>query len=282
MKILLTNDDGVLAPGMAALARAVAKWIERCPPGEERGALVVAPDRNYSGMSSALGDVFDFPTVRYERHRIEGAEDIPAYGVEAPPALCAIVGALGSFAMQPDLIISGINAGANVGRSVLHSGTVGAILTGAQLGLSGLAVSVQWGVDVHYDVAAQLAIEVVEELFRAPSRTLFNLNVPNVTREHLLGVRRGRISTAEVVMAAGLAAGGEPLAQKGEMPLRLGAASPSVGDVSDEDEGDDGALLVAGYASLTPIVGPHENTDSALDEVIHRALGVISRHLEGG
>ena len=280
MKILLTNDDGVLAPGMTALARAVAQWIEKCPPGEERQALVVAPDRNYSGMSSAVGDVFDFPTVRYERHRIEGAKSIAAYGVDAPPALCAIVGALGSFGMQPDLIISGINAGANVGRSVLHSGTVGAILTGAQLGLSGLAVSVQWGVDVHYDVAAQLAIEVVDELFLAPSRTLFNLNVPNVTREHLRGVRRGRISTAEVVVAAGPLAGGQPLGDKGEMPLRLGAASPSVGDVSDEDEGDDGALLVAGYASLTPIVGPHENTDSALDEFIHRALGVISRHLE--
>ena len=279
MKILLTNDDGVMAPGIGALARAVAAWIDNCPPGEERQALVVAPDRNYSGMSSAVGDVFDFPTVRYERHEIAGAESIPTFGVEAPPALCAIIGSLGSFGMKPDLIISGINAGANVGRSVLHSGTVGAILSGAQLGLSGLAVSVQWGDDVHYDLAARLAIEVLDELFRAPSRTLLNLNVPNVTREHLRGVRRGRISVAEVVMAAGPDAGGEPLADKGEMPLMLGAASPSVGDVSDEDEGDDGALLVAGYASLTPIVVPHENTDSALDDVIHTALGVISRHL---
>jgi 5'-nucleotidase len=280
MKILLTNDDGVMAPGIGALARAVSTWIENCPPGEEREALVVAPDRNYSGMSSAVGDVFDFPTVRYERHHIIGADNILAYGVEAPPALCAIIGALGSFAMKPDLIISGINAGANVGRSVLHSGTVGAILSGAQLGLSGLAVSVQWGEDVHYDLAARLAIEVLDELFRAPSRTLLNLNVPNVTREHLLGVRRGRISTAEVVMAAGPDAGGEPLADKGEMPLMLGAASPSIGDVSDEDANDDGALIVAGYASLTPIVGPHENTDSSLDGLIHTALGVITRHLE--
>ena len=280
MKILLTNDDGVMAPGIAALARSLSEWIDQCPPGEEREVLIVAPDRNYSGMSSAVGDVFDFPTVRYERHHIDGADNIPTYGVEAPPALCAIIGALGSFAIKPDLIISGINAGANVGRSVLHSGTVGAILSGAQLGLSGLAVSVQWGQDVHYDLAARLAIEVLDELFHAPSRTLLNLNVPNVTREHLRGVRRGRISTAEVVIAAGPDAGGEPLADKGELPLMLGAASPSVGDVSDEDAGDDGALLVAGYASLTPIVGPHENTDSALDGIIHTALSVISRHLE--
>ena len=281
MKILLTNDDGVLAPGMAALARAVSTWIDECPPGEEREALVVAPDRNYSGMSSAVGDVFERPSVHYERHVIEGAINIAAYGVEAPPALCAILGAIGSFGMQPDLIISGINAGANVGRSVLHSGTVGAILSGAQLGLSGLAVSVQWGEDVHYDLAARLAIEVLDELFRAPSRTLLNLNVPNVTREHLRGVRRARISTAEVVMAAGPDAGGDPLGDRGELPMILGAASPSIGDVSDEDAGDDGALVVAGYATLTPLVGPHENTDSALDTVIHTALGVISKHLEG-
>ncbi len=279
MKILLTNDDGVMAPGIAALARELNSWIENCPAGEEREALIAAPDRNYSGMSSAVGDVFDFPSVRYERRHIPGADAIPTFALEAPPALCAIVGSLGSLGLQPDLIISGVNAGANVGRSVLHSGTVGAILTGAQLGLSGMAVSVQWGQDVHYDVAARLAIEVLDELFRAPSRTLLNLNVPNVPREKLLGVRRGRISTAEVVMAAGPSAGGEALADKGELPLTLGAASPSIGDVSDEDASDDGALLVAGYASLTPIVGPHENTDSALDAVIHTALGVISRHL---
>ncbi len=281
MKILLTNDDGVMAPGIAALARAVSTWIKACPAGEEREALIVAPDRNYSGMSSAVGDVFDYPTVRYERHHIAGADNIATYGLEAPPALCAILGALGSFGLKPDLVISGINAGANVGRSVLHSGTVGAVLSAAQLGLSGLAVSVQWGDDVHYDVAARLAIEVLDELFRAPSRTLLNLNVPNVRREHLLGVRRARISTAEVVMAAGPDAGGEPLADKGELPLLLGAASPSIGDVSDEDANDDGALIVAGYATLTPIVGPHENTDTALDDVIHTALGVISRHLAG-
>ncbi len=279
MKILLTNDDGVLAPGLAALAREVAAWIERCPSGEERQALIAAPDRNYSGMSSAVGDVFDFPSVRYERHVIAGAPEIPTYGLEAPPALCAIIGALGSLGMKPDLVISGINAGANVGRSVLHSGTVGAILSSAQLGLSGLAVSVQWGENVHYDVAARIAIEVLDELFAAPSRTLLNLNVPNVTREELRGVRRGRISTADVIMAAGPDAGGEALAAKGELPLALGAASPGVGDVSDEDAGDDGALLVAGYASLTPIVGPRENTDSALDAVLHTALGAISRHL---
>src|ERR1700685_954475 len=202
MRLLLTNDDGVLAPGMAVLARSVAQWIESAPDGDERDAIIVAPNRNYSGMSSAVGDVFERPTVKYRRHRIAGAESIVAYGLEAPAALCAILGALGSFYFQPDVIVSGINAGANVGRSVLHSGTVGAVLTGAQLGLSGLAVSVQWGEDVHYDTAAAVAIEVLQELMNAPSRTLLNLNVPNLAAHELKGVRRGRISTAGVVKSA--------------------------------------------------------------------------------
>jgi 5'-nucleotidase len=280
MRILITNDDGALAPGIAVLARGVARWIERCPEGEVREAIVVAPYQNYSGMSSAVGDVFDHPSVKYKRHVISGAESIPTFALEAPPALCVIVGAIGSFNFKPDLVLSGINAGANVGRSLLHSGTVGAILTGAQLGLSGLAVSVQWGEDVHFDAACDLAIEVMEELLNAPSRTLLNLNVPNLTLHQIKGVRRGRVSTAGIVKAAGPPAGGEPLGDEGELPLRLGAASPELGDVSDEDADEDGALLAAGYASITPVRGPHEDTDPALDGVIHSALAAIDRHLE--
>jgi 5'-nucleotidase len=279
MRILLTNDDGVRAPGLAALTRGVAEWITKAPPGEIREAMVVAPHTNYSGMSSAVGDVFDHPSVKYRRHVIEGAESIVTYGLEAPPALCAILGGLGSFGFQPDVILSGINAGANVGRSVLHSGTIGAILTGAQLGLSGLAVSVQWGEDVHFDTAAAVAIEVLQELVNAPSRTLLNLNVPNLPAHELKGVRRGRISTAGVVKAAGPQAGGEPLSDEGEMKLRLGAATPQLGDVSDEAADEDGALLVAGYASLTPLRGPQEDTDIGLHDTMAAALAATERHL---
>ncbi len=161
MRILLTNDDGVLAPGMAVLARSIARWSEEAPFGETREAIIVAPHTNFSGMSSAVGDVFDRPTVKYRRHTIRGrGRHRHLRSRKRRRALCAILGALGCFEFQPDIIISGINAGANVGRSVLHSGTVGAILTGAQLGLSGLAVSVQWGDPVHFETAAAVAIEV--------------------------------------------------------------------------------------------------------------------------
>lgn len=280
MRILITNDDGIYAPGIAVLARNVARWLEQGAEGEIREAMIIAPHQNYSGMSSAVGDVFDHPTVKYRRHTIPGAESIPAFALEAPPALCAIIGAVGGLDFQPDLILSGINAGANVGRSVLHSGTVGAILTGAQLGLSGLAVSVQWGDDVHYDTAGSVAVEVLQEFMNAPSRTLLNLNVPNLPASELLGVRRGRISTAGVVKSAGPSAGGPPLADEGELPLRVGAASPELGDVSDEDSDEDGALLAAGYASLTAIKGPHEDNDPGLDSFMHSALTTITRHLE--
>jgi 5'-nucleotidase len=270
MRILITNDDGILAPGIAVLARHVAAWIDRCPEGEVREAIIAAPSTNYSGMSSAVGDVFDHPSVNYRRHVIEGAESITAYGLDAPPALCAIIGATGSLDFEPDLILSGINAGANVGRSVLHSGTVGAILTGAQLGLSGLAVSVQWSDDVHhFDTAGALAVQVLQEFLNAPSRTLLNLNVPN-----------GRISTAGIVKSAGPNAGGEPLGDEGTLPLRLGAATPEVGDVSDEAADEDGALLTNGYASLTALKGPHEDADVALDTLMYSALATIERHLE--
>jgi 5'-nucleotidase len=279
MRLLITNDDGILAPGIQNLTRAVARWIDRAAPGEERSAIVIAPNRNYSGMSSAVGDVFDHPEVSYKRYHIEGAEQIPAYGLEAAPALCTIIGAVGNFGPRPTHVLSGINAGANVGRSVLHSGTVGAILTGGQLGLSGLAVSVNWGDDVHYDAAAEVAVEVLTELRNAPARTLLNLNVPNLPIEQLRGIKRGRISMAGLIKAAGPSAGGADLGDEGVLPLRLGAATPTLGDVSDEQADEDGALLAAGYASLTPLRGVHEDTDMGSDETMRAALEIIDQHL---
>ncbi len=280
MRLLITNDDGIDAPGIQSLTRAVARWIAAAPSGEERSAIVVAPHVNNSGMSSAVGDVFAKPTVHYERRVIEGAEEIPAFALEASPALCTILGSLGTFGYRPTVILSGINAGANVGRSVLHSGTIGAILTGAQLGLSGLAVSINWDDNVHFDTAADVALEVLDQMREAPDRTLINLNVPNLTPGELKGVRRGRISTAGIVKSAG---DGQTLADfpdNGELPLRLGAATPTLGDTSDEAPEDDGALVAAGYASITPLRGVHEDTDQSMDDIIRQSLAAIERHLQ--
>lgn len=278
VRLLITNDDGVGAPGITALVRAVARWIDE---GDgDREAIVVAPQTNQSGMSAAVGDVFSRTAVPYRRHVYEGAEKVDAFGLDATPALCTIIGALGGIGDPPDMVLSGINAGANVGRSVLHSGTLGAIFTGAQLGLSGLAVSVQYGESIHFDTAADVAIEVLTEMENAPERTLLNLNVPNLPAAELRGVRRGRISTAGLIKGAGERAGGEPLGDAGEIPLRLGAATPGIGDTSDEMPEDDGALVIAGYASITPLRGAHEDTDSIIDDLVRRSLTLMSAHLE--
>jgi 5'-nucleotidase len=89
MRILLTNDDGIGAPGLEVLARNVARWIDEGPDDEIREAIVVAPSVNHSGMSAAVGDVFTNPSVNYERRVIPGAESLVAYALEAPPALSA-------------------------------------------------------------------------------------------------------------------------------------------------------------------------------------------------
>jgi 5'-nucleotidase len=278
VRILLTNDDGIAAPGLAALVASVYRWTARGAPGE-RELVVVAPATNHSGSGASVGEVYRRTSVGYRRHRYAGHEAIDAFALDASPALCVLVGALGGMGARPDVVVAGVNAGVNVGRSVLHSGTVGAILAGSQLGLSGLAVSMQWVDDAPFDVAADLAIEVLDELVAAPPRTLLNLNVPALARHDLNGVRRGRISTAGIVKSAGGTDGIGDLEDEGEIPLRLGSAVPSLGDVSDEEPEDDGALVAAGFASLTPLRSVHEDTDTGADDTIRAALDAVSQHL---
>ncbi len=280
MRILVTNDDGVHAPGLAAITRALAGWAAAGTPAEDRQVVVVAPLANHSGAAAAVGTVYEREAIAYREMPVAGAEEVPAYGLDASPALSVIVAALGAFGPRPDLVVSGINLGVNVGRSVLHSGTVGAVLTGAQLGLSGLAVSMRSGAAVeHWGTAAGLAVALLPALAAAPVRTVLNLNVPSVPPDELRGVRRGRISTAGLVKAASdvvqrrpAGSGSTPGTGEGEVHLTLGPAVPSLGDVGDELPEDDGALVAAGYASLTPLVGVREPEETATDELVHRLL----------
>ena len=277
MRILVTNDDGIAAPGLAALVASIHRWCGRAAPGA-RELVVVAPETNHSGSGASVGEVYRRSSVAYRRHRYAGHEDVDAFALDASPALCVLVGSLGGIGARPDVVVAGINAGVNVGRSVLHSGTVGAILAGSQLGLSGLAVSIQWVEDAPYEVAADVAVEVLDQLVGAPPRTLLNLNVPALSRGALRGVRRGRISTAGIVKSAG-DDGPARLAEEGEITLRLGSAVPSLGDVSDEEPEDDGALVAAGFASLTPLRSVHEDTDTGADDTVRAALDAVSEHL---
>ena len=131
MRILVTNDDGIDSVGLHRLVAAIA------PLGE---VVVAAPDREFSGAGAAIGALH---LMQPEIHRasIPGVDLDEVWAVGGPPALCVMFANLEAFGPRPELIVSGINPGANVGRSVYHSGTVGACLTGRNAGISGVAVS---------------------------------------------------------------------------------------------------------------------------------------------
>ncbi|HVC68896.1 MAG TPA: 5'/3'-nucleotidase SurE [Acidimicrobiales bacterium] len=271
MRILVTNDDGVRAPGIAALARMAS--------GTGHEIVVVAPMIDYSGAGAAVGPVHSRDGVDYETYEIDGL-DAPTYGIDGPPALAVILACVGGFGPRPDLVLSGINHGVNVGRSALHSGTVGATLTAAHFGLRGIAVSIRWGPDpVPWDTAAILAGRLIPVLVEAPPSTTLNLNVPNVTLGDLRGLRQGRLGRSGTIRSAVHDTGtgtGHPHVTLPPSPsgtLRLDLTVPGEGHRVDPDS--DAGLVARGYASLTPLVGVREAADGAAANTLGRALEAL-------
>ena len=131
-----------------------------------------------------MGAFYSRDGVDYRTFEIAGLEDVPTYGIDGPPALGVILACVGGFGKRPDMVLSGINHGVNVGRSALHSGTIGAVLTAAQFGIRGLATSIRYGPDpVPWETASQLARALVPVLQSAPTSTVLNLNVPECLTE---------------------------------------------------------------------------------------------------
>jgi 5'/3'-nucleotidase SurE len=285
---------------LAALTRALVAWAENAGTdgaGTPHEVIVVAPSSNYSGAGAAVGSVTDRTTITYQRAYVEGAEAVEAYGLDASPALSVIAGALGAVGPKPDLVLSGINHGVNVGRSVLHSGTVGAALTASQLGISALAVSLRAGSEPHpWESAADLAVALLPMLVEAPVRTVLNLNVPHLPLADIRGVRWARVSGAGLIKSArgtgsweapnreeieGPAAAeaarsvmeGEP-EEKGEIVLTVGSPFPHSGDLGLADAAAEDATLVAqGYAALTALRGPRAEEDPELLAQLDAELG---------
>ncbi|HEX7133693.1 MAG TPA: 5'/3'-nucleotidase SurE, partial [Iamia sp.] len=183
MRILVTNDDGIDAPGLHALAVAL--------DDDGHDVLVVAPSTDHSGYGAAIGDLGRQSDLQTTPATIPGAGHIAAFSLAGPPALCVMTARLGGFGDPPDIVASGINPGNNTGRAVLHSGTVGAALTGANLGVSGLAVSVGISPDgaVAFRAAAEVAAASMAWLATAPAKTVVNVNVPTGPIEDLRGSR---------------------------------------------------------------------------------------------
>ena len=197
MRILVTNDDGVDAVGLHVLARRLVELGD---------VVIAAPDREYSGAGAAVGTLH---LIRPEVRRVVVAGVADAWSVTGPPALCVMFARLGVFGGAFDLVVSGINPGANTGRAIYHSGTVGAALTARNGGVSGLAVSQavrDYGVegqgwdemlaDQQWDAAAEVGVRVAQAILEdlPVDPVVINVNVPNRPLAAMEGWRRTEVA----------------------------------------------------------------------------------------
>lgn len=277
MRILITNDDGVFAPGIAALARGLHAAL-----GGEHELLVVAPLVDHSGAGAAVGPVYERESIPYEAVELPGLAEVPTFGIDGAPALAVILACIEGFGPRPDLVVSGINHGINAGRSVLHSGTVGATLTAAQFGLRGLAVSIGWGTDpVPWETPVWLATELVPVLATLPPSSVLNLNSPAVPLGDLKGLRHGSVGSVGLIRSVRPEKTPDPVAgppldtTAGLITLTLrgmGAGADRLAEQAELDPDSDAAILADGWASLTPLTGVREDRSDLGREAIARAL----------
>ncbi len=273
MRILLTNDDGIDSVGLHVLARAMRRHGE---------VVVVAPDREFSGAGAALGALH---LMQPEVHRctVEGIDE--AWSVTGPPALCVMFSRLGAFGAPFDLIVSGINPGANVGRSVYHSGTIGAALTARNGGISGVAVSqavTGFGVEGQgwdemligqkWETAAAVADTFVGGLVaNMPTEpVVVNLNVPNVELDQIKGWRHARVGM-EPPRKMSSAVLDPKQGHDGTFHVRM-----TWGDAVELPADTDGGIVEADEVAITYLskIERHDRTDMGLGEAaLDRLLG---------
>ena len=233
MRILVSNDDGYLATGINALTDALEQVAD---------VIVVAPDRNRSAASNSLTLSRPLRVSKYGEKR---------YKVDGTPSDCVHLAVTGFLDEEPDLVVSGINHGANLGDDVIYSGTVAAAMEGRFLGLPTIAVSLVGKTLVgakltHFDTAAQVAVEIVKKLERAtlaPDMVL-NVNVPDIPYETLAGIcatRLGFRHKSEQILADS-----DPY---GRPIYWIGPA----GEGQDTGEGTDFHAIAQGAAAVTPL-----------------------------
>jgi 5'-nucleotidase len=253
MRVLVTNDDGVLAPGLAVLARALVE------AGHD--VTIAAPLADYSGSGAGFGPIHLTGGVTFERVELPGLEGIPAYGLDGPPAISVMTARLEGFGPPPEVVASGINPGNNTGRAVLHSGTVGAALTAANFGISGVAVSIGWGEPPHWDTAAAAGIAGVAWLADAPARTVLNINVPDIPLDQVKGVRTARLAPFGTVRTTIVGA------DEGRFEMEMQTTEVEL------EPDTDTALVMGDYVAVTMLVGPHAVDDTGATAFIDTRLG---------
>jgi 5'-nucleotidase len=238
MRIAVTNDDGVHAPGIEHLAVALHE------AGHD--VVVCAPDGNLSGAGASTGaDLRKIRGIAIEPTTVAG---LAAHRVSSTPAVCALLAVRGAFGEPVDLVMSGINPGTNMGPSVLHSGTVGAVVTAANFGVPGLAVSMDAEEDAPAEIfqsAATWALFVLDNLDPQGAPRALSLNVPGIPAAEVRGVRATGLDATPGFRAAGVRTV-EPLPSGGRL---VSFVYEPVERTLDED--GDVAALRAGWASLS-------------------------------
>jgi|SRR5690554_810453 len=246
MKILISNDDGYMAKGIRTLARSLAGLGD---------ITVVAPDRNRSGASNSL--TLENPL------RLDLMDD-GVYRVEGTPTDCVHLAITGLLEDEPDMVVSGINAGANLGDDVLYSGTVAAAMEGRFLGLPAIAISLTSFEGKHYETAGWVAQQLVErlKLVSLPADTILNVNVPDLPIEQITGfetTRLGHRHRAEPVI--------REFDPRGRPMFWIGPA----GAEQDAGPGTDFNAIRRGAVSVTPL---------QIDLTRYDAMDSVSRWLE--
>lgn len=228
MRFLISNDDGYFAPGIASLASAL---------GDEGEVLVCAPERDRSGASNSL--TLDRPLT------VRTAPNGFLY-VNGTPTDCVHLAATGLMPELPDMVVCGINHGANMGDDTIYSGTVAAATEGFLLGVPALAVSLVSRSPQYFETAARVARDLVRRVKHAPfpRAILLNVNVPDVPYEEIKGIRVTRLGrrhkSAPVVRSEN---------PRGDTIWWVGAA----GVAADAGEGTDFHAVANGYVSVTPL-----------------------------
>jgi len=187
MRVLLTNDDGIFAEGLQVLARTFENSAE---------TYVVAPDHEQSATGHAI--TMHRP-LRAERVKFMHSPELQAWAVNGTPADCVKLAVEAILPVRPDIVVSGINRGANLGTDVLYSGTVSAAIEGVILGIPAIAVSLTEYREPVYDYAAEFVFRLAETLYKrgAESDTLLNINVPGCGRENMKGVAITRLGVRQ-------------------------------------------------------------------------------------
>ena len=233
---LITNDDGIDSPGLLRLAIAArASGLD---------IIVAAPAAESSGSSASITAFESDGRILVDRRQLEGLHGVPCYAVHAAPALISLIASHGAFGHPPDLVLSGVNRGANLGRAILHSGTVGAALTGGVNGGRGLAVSLDVGPDTtdpSWDVACGVAVSLVPFLLAQPAGTVLNLNVPDAEEGQVPEIREAKLARFGIVQTT--------MTEQDRHQIRLAVADTA----APSEPGSDAELLGEGYATVTAI-----------------------------